>query len=301
MEVTSEGPVSGLTSGMSKDVITKHIIMKTIIAPTDFSPCSINAVNYAADLATVAGASLSLIHVCNWPLVISEVPATALSMDDLINDAQERIELLKTELLQRTHDRVRISIEVKQGDVVQQLKEHCDFIKPYAIVMGAENNNPFQRFLFGGKTLTSLKHISWPVIVVPPMVKFSRMKKVCLACDFREVLETIPFKEIKALVTEFKAELHVVHVSHEKGDQFGEEKIQASTWLHDLLEDLKPVYHFINNTDIEKGIIQFASENDIDMLIVIPRKHNLLSTVFNHRHSERLVLQSQMPVMAIHE
>jgi hypothetical protein len=37
--------------------------MKTIIAPTDFSPVSLNAVNFAADMAVSVDSSLLLFHV----------------------------------------------------------------------------------------------------------------------------------------------------------------------------------------------------------------------------------------------
>ena len=48
--------------------------MKTIIAATDFSPNSENAVHYAADMATVLGAELHLLHVYSIPIPVSEVP-----------------------------------------------------------------------------------------------------------------------------------------------------------------------------------------------------------------------------------
>ena len=48
--------------------------MKTIIAPTDFSPISLNAVNYAADMAVSINADLSLLYVCLLPITYGEAP-----------------------------------------------------------------------------------------------------------------------------------------------------------------------------------------------------------------------------------
>jgi len=52
---------------------------------------------------------------------------------------------------------------------------------------------------------------------------------------------------------------------------------------------------------MEKGITDFAEQQKIDLLITVPKKHNLLSKLFQHSHSKRLVLQAHVPVLSIHE
>lgn len=275
--------------------------MKTIVVPTDFSGISLNAVDYAADLACVVGANLTLMHVCFVPLSFSEVPAPSYSMTELLSDAEEQLKTLKEKMIYRTRDRIRINTIVKQGDIVPQIDSYCATVNPYAVVMGAENTGKFERFLLGGKTVSAVKQLSWPLIVVPPGVKFFNIRKIGLACDFRNVVETIPVKEIENLVKEFHAELHVLHVSMESGDAFSAETVEESGWLQEILGDIKPKYHFIHETNVEKAIGEFAEKNKLDLLIVIPKKHYLFSKIFEHSHSRRLVLHAHVPVMAIHE
>jgi nucleotide-binding universal stress UspA family protein len=167
--------------------------------------------------------------------------------------------------------------------------------------MGAESTRAFERFLLGGKTISAVKQLDWPLIVVPPDVKFTTIKKIGLACDFKNVVETIPIKEIKNLVNEFDAELYVLHVSDEIGDRINTETVEESASLQDLIGELKPKYHFIAGTDVEKGIIGFAENNKLDLLIIIPKKHDLVSKMFVQSFSKRLVLHSHVAVMAIHE
>jgi len=45
--------------------------MRTIVAPTVFSSVSINALNYAADLAAAIEADLILLHVVQIPITVS--------------------------------------------------------------------------------------------------------------------------------------------------------------------------------------------------------------------------------------
>ena len=61
-----------------------------IIAPTDFSPISLNAVNYAAEMARSIDADLSLLHVCLLPITYGQVPYPIEDMDSLMIDAEER-------------------------------------------------------------------------------------------------------------------------------------------------------------------------------------------------------------------
>jgi nucleotide-binding universal stress UspA family protein len=45
--------------------------MQTIVTPTNFSAASLNAVNYAADMACVIGANLSLLNVVPYRYLLA--------------------------------------------------------------------------------------------------------------------------------------------------------------------------------------------------------------------------------------
>ena len=275
--------------------------MKTIIAATDFSPMSLNAANYAADMARMTDAQLILFHVYAVPMAMSDIPVANYDVDQLESDATRFIERLKEKLLDRTGKRIIIHTEVRAGEVVTQLFDYCSKIKPDTVIIGAESVNGIERALFGGNTLTALKKIQCPLLVVPPFSKFSNIRKIGLACDLKDVLDSVRVREIKELVDEFRAELHVLHVSEETRDTFRPETIEESSLLQEMLDGMSPKYHFINEPVIEKGIIEFAEKNKLDLLIIIPKKHSLVSRLFRYSHSKELVLHAHMPVMSIHE
>lgn len=275
--------------------------MKSIIAPTDFSAISVNAVLYAADMACATGNSLVLLHVCPPPLVFSEIPASSYPAERTFAEAEQQIEELKESLSIRTGGHIPIITEIRQGNVVDEIGEYCSAHPAYAVVMGAERAGMLERILEGGKTITAINQLSWPLIIIPPEAKFTSIRKIGLACDFRKVVETIPTREIHDLATKFHAELHVLHVSNETGATFSPVTIEESAWLQDIIGDLKPVYHFINGTEIEKEVTAFAHTHNLDMLIVIPKRHNLVERIFGHSHSKRMALHSHIPVLSIHE
>jgi nucleotide-binding universal stress UspA family protein len=239
--------------------------------------------------------------VYSIPVVISEVPVAAYSLTSLITDAEEQMKLLKEKIMFNTRERIKINTVVTSGDVISEIDDYCAKVNPYAVVMGAESTGTLERFLLGGKTISAMKHFSWPLIIVPPDIKFTNIRKIGLACDFRKVVETIPVKEIRSLVEKFHAEFHVLHVSTESGNSFNDETVEESRWLQDIIGKFNPKYHFINDTDIEKGIVEFTERNNLDLLIIIPKKHNLINKIFQPSHSKRLVLHTNVPVMAVHE
>jgi len=274
--------------------------MKTIIVPTDFSAISNNAIDYAVDLAKATGGSILLFHAYQVPVSMTDVPIVLLSVEDLQKNNEAKMDDLKKSLQERTGNAIKVYAETKLGDTVDELEDVCEKVKPFAVVMGTKGATGMERVLFGSTTLTTIRHLSWPVIVVPPGKKYSTIKKVGFACDFREVVNTTPTHFIKDFVKELNAELHVLNVDY-KNSHFKPDTPQESVLLHTLLEDLNPKYDFIDDPNIEVGIEKFAEKNDLDLIITIPKKHKLLEGLFRKSHTKDLIFHSHLPIMCVHE
>jgi nucleotide-binding universal stress UspA family protein len=275
--------------------------MKLIVAPTDFSDFSLNAVNYAADLAASTHASLSIVHSCPLPTAFTEVPLPSETLTRLREDAEKQMQILKEKMRARTGGSIRLYTEIWDGMVIPPLRDYCEQVKPYAVVMSTQGAGAVERFLFGSNTIAAMKHLPWPLIVVPPDAAFKTIKKIGLACDMKNVVKTAPVGEIKLLVKEFGAELLVIHVNAEDEQSYDEDIINESGLLQEMIDELHPSYHFLNNTGIEEGLSDFAEKHKLDLLLVVPKKHNLISRIFHKSQAKKLVLHTNVPVMAVHE
>lgn len=275
--------------------------MKTIIAATDFSPVSLNAVNFAADMAQAIDASLLLFNAYNIPVTYADVPVMLVSIDEIKKSSEARLGKLKDEIIHVTSGKLKVYTEARMGNTVDELEGLCKKTQPFAVVMGAKGTSGIEKILFGSTALTAIRHLTWPVICVPPGKEYGKgIKKIGFACDFKEVQETTPVTFIKEIVKEFNAELHIINVDY-KEKHFRPETPEQSFLLHHLLEDIKPQYHFINNPDTEDGIHEFAETNNLDLVIAIPKKHKLLEGIFKPSSTKQLVFQSHIPVMCMHE
>lgn len=274
--------------------------MKTIIALTDFSPVSLNAVDYAADMACSINARLYLLHVFQLPMVYSEAPYPAESINMLMQEAEDKISQLNKELIRRTSGKIEIAGEVRTGTVLTQVEECCADEEPYAVVMGMQGSSATERAFFGSNVISAIKYLRYPLMIIPREVKFISIKKIALACDLKNVDDTIPFEGIKSLAKEFNAEFHLVHINTSSGESYSAEIVSESRSLQNVLEKLHPVYHFLNSDDVETGLSQFVENNKIDLLIVVPKKHNLIDQLIHQSHSKKLAMQSSIPLMTIH-
>lgn len=277
------------------------LVMKTIIIPTDFSPVAHNAMHYGIDLAKAANASVLLFHVYQVPVSYSDVPIALVSVDELQKAAEKTMKTLKAEVEHLVSGSIKVYAETRLGNVADEIENLCNKVKPFAVVMGSKGASGLEKVLFGSTTLTAIKHLTWPVICIPPGKEFGNgIKKIGFACDFKDVVKTTPTHFIKDFAKEFNAELHVLNVDYHN-KHFKPETPEQSLLLHTLLEDVHPVYHFIEHKDIEDGINEFAEKNNLDLIISIPKKHKLLEGVFKTSSTKQLVFQSHIPVMCVHE
>ncbi len=274
--------------------------MRTIVIPTDFSPIATNSMNYAIDMAMELNTSITLIHVYQIPVSITEVPIVMASAEDLKKDAEQKLDEVKMGIEHITSGKLKIYTEARVGNVVDELEDFCEKIQPFAVMMGTKGASGLERLLFGSTTLTTIKHLNFPVIVIPPGSVYKTIKKIGFACDLKQVVETTPIHFIKEMADNYKAEFHVLNVDYENR-HFTPDTPEQSLLLHTMLQGLNPTYHFIEHADIEDGINEFAENNNLDLLITIPKKHKLLDALFRPSSTKQLIFESHIPIMCIHE
>ena len=108
---------------------------------------------------------------------MTDVPIVLISVEDLQKNADERMNNLKQSVEKTTRGLLKIYAETKLGDTIDELENLCNRISPFAVVMGTKGETGLERVFFGSTTLTAIKHLSWPVIVVPPNKKYSSIKR----------------------------------------------------------------------------------------------------------------------------
>ena len=262
--------------------------MKTIVVPTDFSASAEHATLYAAQMAKAIDASVLLLHVYQMPVTMTDFPVLIVSAEELKKNADEALKRA-SENAQKAMPGVRFETESRMGDVVDEIAESCESKEVVAMVAGIKEMSGFERFLLGNTALSIIKSCTYPVITVPEDAAIALPQKMAIALDLLKD-EEIPVEKIKNLAQMLQAELHIIHIALE-----GKEADTAQ-----LPEGLKEArFHSIKDRDVTTGIQHFVEQNNIDLLLVLPHKHNLYERIFFKGHTKDLINHIPVPVACI--
>lgn len=266
--------------------------MKTILVPTDFSPSADNATQFAAHLARQIGAGLHLVHVYQIPVTMNDMPVMVLSADELRRSADEQLQRMQRDL-QAAFPEVAVQTESRLGSINDELEDICREHNPVALVLGSHGMSGLERMLFGSTTISVMRHTQLPVIAVPKDYKRFGLRKIVLAADLLD-LDKIPTQKIVEVTQALGAELDLVHVAdrNEKEDRNAQPLLQR-------LHPLQPSYYVVHNDNVKTGLMQYLEQNNTDLLMVLPHEHNIMERLFFKLHTEDIVKNAPVPVMAI--
>jgi nucleotide-binding universal stress UspA family protein len=264
--------------------------MNTIIVPTDFSPAAENATVYAAQLAKQIGASITLLHVYNLPVPMTDYPVMMVTADDLRKTSDDGLQRAMQSIQKNMTD-VAVETESRLGDVVTEIEDACKERKPFAIVVGVKDVNEFDRFLFGDTTMSLVKNCSHPVIAVPESARPSVPTNIALATDLLDA-QDIPAENIAAVAKVLGANLHIVHVEQNESKRYPEELMAAFT-------EANASYHAITDENVTEGLKHYVEQNNIDLVIMLPHKHNLYERLFLKGHTKGILHNMPVPVMSL--
>jgi nucleotide-binding universal stress UspA family protein len=280
--------------------------MKTLVVPTDFSSVSVNALNYAVDMAQAINAGLVLLHVYNVPVSFTEAPVapvTSFSLEEVKRSSVERLEELKKNLIIQTAGKIQIYSESRLGEPIEELEAICKSLDPMAVIMGSHGATGFERLIMGSTTLNAIKHLKCPVIVIPPGTTYNGIRRIGLACDFKNVVQSTPVEYIKNLVKEFGADLYVLNVQDKSAEDtdLEEPPTMDAVYLDSMLEEVRPNYVQLTGKNVVDSITSFAENNNLDLVMVIPKKHRFIDSLFHKSQSKELITHAHIPIVSIHE
>jgi nucleotide-binding universal stress UspA family protein len=269
--------------------------MEKLLVAVDFSPASINAARFAADLAVQINAAIILFHVVNIGTLAVAVPVTGDVYNKLEDDADLQLAVLKEELSDRVMRKIPVSVQLGTGLIIAELNNFSKEVAPFAVVMGAQGKSELDRLVLGSVTREAIKCLRHPVLVIPPDAIFTGIKKIALASDM-DSTRVLPFTMIEYLVTLFSAQLQIFHVSKSEG-KMDASIVSGSVGLEDALHHLNPNFYYINNKDVEAGINQFVKDHHINLLLLTPKSRNPLSSLFHKSVSKQICWHPTVPVM----
>lgn len=277
----------------------RHGIMKTILVPTDFSDASRNACRYAVNLAKSLNYKVLLFHVFNMPMLVDgEFSATEMiDLHELEQSHKQRLEE-EVELLKKGTD-VIIEHQSISGFTVDEIAGIEEKEKPDLIVMGLSPSGRISEFVFGSTTTDVVKNAQTPVIIVPEASHFKEIKKIAFASDLKMECEMKIHEPLKDMIDTFNSHIAILNVVKEQSDKIGKDDGVSGRRIEKYFENREHVYHFLENNDIIEGISEFIVSQHVDMVTMIPQKHNLIERLFKESNTKKMAFHVDIPLLTL--
>lgn len=262
--------------------------MKDVIIPVDFSETSLNAARYAAEM-------------------LSGKPDTRVILYSMFEEEEEAeitgqyLETLRIELLQKGVTTNIECITEYGDDLIDCLRRLAHQKNAELIIMGISEKGEWQQVFTGSNTLRMAEQNICPVMIVPPVSKYTGIKNIALTSDFKNVATTTPVMAIKNILELFNAHLHIVNVDEEHYVSLTDEYVAERAKMQEMFSDFHPEFYFIGMNNFHEAIEQFSKDRNIDLVIIIPRHHSFVDRLFGVSHTKKLAFTSTVPILAAHE
>lgn len=281
--------------------------MRTYLVPIDFSPASINAAGFAAELSKQTNVEsiilLNAYYVSPLETLLPNADMVQLFEEEVEQNAADRITKLyhlRDRLSRKVRKGVQISIHLNRSHLLRAVVENVFTKKADLVILGSKGNSSLSNSDIGSHVVSISKASPVPVVVVPPTYNFKDIKRVVVACDFEKVKDTVPLEPLKRLLDKKKFELLVVNIDKDSRHLAGDAKRDAEeSALYEMLAPYNPQYSYVNNSDVINGILKFAADNDTQLVIALPHKYSFFQSLLHDSVSQQLAASAAVPVLLL--
>lgn len=260
--------------------------MINIIIPLDFSQTSFNAAHYAANMYKGrTDVTLILYHFYTH----GEDTETAKEYLDSLQEELGRLGSI-------------IETELESGEkFIDSLAAFAHVKRAYMVVMGLTGRTPMAQRFSGSNTLQMSEKEVCPVLIIPENVSFNGFFNAMITSEMKYVEETPCLLTIKRVLSYFKPSLHILNVDPKHYLELTEEYKAEKDKMQELMKEFDPSFYFMDLYDFHESVNTFATDNNIDLIIIAPKYHDFFGKLFKTLHTKKLIYHTKVPVLAVHE
>jgi nucleotide-binding universal stress UspA family protein len=275
--------------------------MPRFLVPVDFSTVSVNAALYAVKMAEkMPKKEVVLYNVTEGVHAADDGTPLDFNGDAFLANNLRSLEHLQVSLFEMGLSPMEIFAEI--GDLPEKIKPTINQKSIDMIVMGVkgETKNYGDSF-FGRNAMDISKSNSCPVMIVPADAVYRDTNKVAIAVDLKDVDKNIAIAPMKKWLDILQPELHFVYVGASSETDLSPAQRAEKEKLEEMFKEYSFDFHILPKQEFSKAINEFVEKNQIEHIIVFPKRHGVIDGMFAANHTKKLAFHSHIPVLAIHE
>ena len=272
--------------------------INNILVPIDFSDCSLNALRYALILAKDFKAGITVINGYKIPMPAADINYTfdPSIFDDYEKEMQEKFALLPQKIPELTM--VQVQYKVKMAFPVEAIEQEINKQNIDLVVMGTKGAGNLAEVAIGSNTFHVAKKSTCPVLAIPENIASRKINNIAIAVDLNAREDDWPLNLVMTIAKQFNATVHFLHVDDKPSEISYDQAWEALAFKKEF-EDLENQFHFIESKNIENGLEEYLSDHDIDMLVLLPKKHSFFEKLFKHSVTRKMILHTKIPLLTI--
>ena len=259
--------------------------LKNILVATDFSRSATNAMVYAINLAQQVGANLHILHVKDVRDENSRKTDT---------EIKSQFEIIKHDYLFLRQLNTRFV--TKEGFIADEISQEALDQDIDLVIMGVKGGTGSREARFGSITATLIDNPPCSIIAVPPGCAKLDINRILLSSDHQQLPNEDELYVISFIAQKFSTQVDIFNVKSRESDVIEEVKIQEK--FQDIFKSSLLGFHSINSDNVAKGISEFATSHDMDLITVF-RFVDDKEQPLKRSISKQLALAGQLPLLII--
>ncbi|GGZ32906.1 universal stress protein [Echinicola pacifica] len=269
-----------------------------ILCPTDFSECSLNAIEYAAKLGEKYNAELILFHV---PEMADYKKLFKFTDQNSLTFVNKKLDSLAKEVMIESLDKGLKSCHsvIQEGKPEEEILKYAMFERIDLVVMGTEGVNDIKTNFIGTKASTVVERSEVDVLIVPRKVFFKPPRKFVYASDYLEE-DKLAIQKVVRLAGYFDSEIDIVHV--------GTKKKTIDKALHQtMVDEIRPFVKYEKTSYVLKtfrdevglGLENYLLTAKGDILVTLSKKKSWFEQLFTQNLSKKMSYFINKPLFVI--
>jgi len=260
--------------------------MLQVIVPLDFSETSFNAVHYACSMYKGrTDINIILYHFY--------------TKGEDTGNTENYLACLKKELQPLTPN---IEYLLESGfNFIDSLAAFAHVKGAYMIVMGLTGKTSLAHRFSGSNTSKMAEKNICPVLIVPAGAKFAAIENVVITSEMKYIEESPTLLTVKRVLADFKPSLHILNVNKSHYMSLTEAYKEQKDKMEELMQTFNPEFYFLRLYDFHEAVNLFTQDKNIDIIIIAPKYHSFYQKLFKTQHATKMIYQSKIPVLAVHE
>jgi nucleotide-binding universal stress UspA family protein len=272
--------------------------MKRILVPTDFSEHAEDALKVAVQIAKKNDSEIIVLHMLELPHQMNDAILGGASIPETMLFMKKANEMLDEISSKPYLDGIPVTEIVKMDKPIHGITQVSKDYDVDLIIMGSHGSSGVEELIIGSNTEKVVRNSEIPVLIIKKDISNFNVSNIVFASDFSAETKK-PFEKLLNFTKFFEAKIHLVTIctpNSFKPTHVIEKAMKDFVTEFNISNYTTQIY---NDTNIEKGIINFANNINADIIGMCTHGRTGFAHFFNGSISEGLVNHAVRPVITL--